>query len=724
MAFTVKNEVLVRVYSVLTVIVLVALAIVYQTIKISVVEGKDWRKKGEALHIKEVPVEAERGNILTKDGNLLATSMPFFDIAFDPNSSGMDSADWNQNIDSLAFCIATFVDPSFTPGGMRKFFEEQKQAIKDFLQKNRNAGKRYIMIKKDATIHEKELISSFPLFNLGQFEGGLIVRSKYKRSWPFGILGKRTIGYVKGDSINVGLEGYFNQYLKGEEGSHLMYRVGNGMWIPLEDLAKIEPKPGQDILTTLDMDIQGIVENAVYKAMYRHKAEYGTAIVMDVKTGAIKAITNLDWRKDGTLGENYNHAIGTIVEPGSTFKIASMLALLEDGLVELHDSIDLEQGRTLYYDVELEDATPHTLNNTTVERAFAMSSNVGVSRLVYNHYGKQNNADRFVDRLQSFFLDLPTGIEISGEPEPYFKQAYSQEDDWSGTTLPWMSIGYELAVTPLQMLAFYNAVANGGTYVKPHIVTEVQQYGETLKRFPVTEVKGRIASKEAISQVQRLLNAVVDSTYGTAHKHRTNKFSFAGKTGTTQLGYQRLENRTKVKGYQASFAGYFPSDNPIYSCIVLISKPKEGGYYGSQVALPVFKEIAEKTFRTNLELYPVVNENPVAVLSKTAMPDYDAGYTPDIRTVFDELDIKYHNRSDSDWGIIRAHQPDSLKLIKRPISETRVPNVLGMGLRDALFLLENRGMRVEINGKYGRVQQQSIKPGSKANGQTIWIRLG
>ena len=656
MAFTVKNEVLVRVYAVLAVIVIVALVIAHRTIQISIVEGEVWREKGESLYIKEVPVEAERGNIITEDGNLLATSMPFFDIAFDPNSSGMDSADWNQHIDSLAFCIATFVDPSFTPGGMRNFLEEQKQAIKKYLQDSRRSGKRYIMIKKDATIEEKELISSFPLFNQGQFKGGLIVQSKYKRERPFGLLANRTVGYVMGDSINVGLEGYFNEYLKGDVGTHLMYRVGNGMWIPIDDLAQIEPKPGQDIVTTLDMDIQGIVENALYKAMYRHNAEYATAIVMDVKSGAIKALANLDWKRDGSLWENYNHAVGTIVEPGSTFKLASMLALFEDGLIELHDSIDLEQGRTIYYDVELEDATPHTLNNTTIEKAFAMSSNVGISKLVYENYATQNDADRFLERLKGFYLDLPTSITINGEPLPYFKRPYNQEDGWSGTTLPWMSIGYELAMTPLQLLAFYNAVANDGTYVKPFIVKEVQQYGETQKRFPITEVKGRIASKESIDRVHHLLRAVVDSTYGTAYKHRSDRFSFAGKTGTTQLGYQRLENKTKVRGYQASFAGFFPADNPVYTCIVLISKPKNGGYYGSQVALPVFREIAEKTFRTNLELYPIVNDQEKMALIKKQMPDYDAGYVPDIKSILRELDIDYHDRSDSDWGIVKGQR--------------------------------------------------------------------
>lgn len=723
MAFNVKNEVLVRVYGVLAIVIAVAAIILLKTFTISVKEGKKWRDKGEELYIKEVPVEAERGNILTEDGSLLATSMPFFDIAFDPNSTGMDSTDWNLNIDSLSYCIATFVDHSFTPGGTKDFLEDQKEAIKQYLVQKRNAGKKYILIKKDATIHEKELISSFPLFNKGRFRGGLIIVPKFKRERPFRLLANRTIGYVRGDSINVGIEGYFNEYLKGEEGMQLMYRTG-GIWMPLEDLAGIEPHPGDDIVTTLDMDIQGIVESALSKAMVRHQAEYGTVILMDVKTGALKAMANLSWNSKGQLWENYNYAMGRTIEPGSTFKLASMLALFEDGAVGIKDSVDLEQGRTIYFDAEMEDSSPHTLNNATVERAFAMSSNVGVSRLVWNHYGENNNADQFVNRLESFFLDLPTGIEINGEPEPYIKQAYSNDDQWSGITLPWMSMGYELSMTPLQILTFYNAVANDGVYVKPYIVSEVQQYGETIKRFPVTEVKGRIASKQSISKAQHLLRAVVDSTYGTAYKHRTDRFSFAGKTGTAQLGYQRLEDRTRVKGYQASFAGYFPADEPVYSCIVLISKPKAAGIYGGQVALPVFKEIAEKTFRANLELYPVVNASEKQGLPELELPTRDAGYADDLRRVMWDFDQSFYNRTDEEWGVIRSVAPDSLKLLKRPMADDQVPNVLGMGLRDALFLLENRGLKVEVNGSYGKVKKQSIRPGTRLNGQTIWIRLG
>ncbi|MFQ5448699.1 MAG: penicillin-binding transpeptidase domain-containing protein [Saprospiraceae bacterium] len=317
-----------------------------------------------------------------------------------------------------------------------------------------------------------------------------------------------------------------------------------------------------------------------------------------------------------------------------------------------------------------------------------------------------------------------TGIEVNGEPAPYIKKPYSKAGEWSGTTLPWMAIGYELTITPLQLLAFYNAVANDGIYVKPHLVTEVQRYGVTLKKFPVTEVKGRIASKAAIAKAQKMLEGVVDSVWGTAHKLRAKDYRFAGKTGTAQLGYQRLENRTKVKGYQASFAGYFPAEDPVYSCIVLISKPKEAGIYGGQVALPVFREIADKAFASELGLFPVVNEAPRPVLASGKMPDYDAGYAKDLQKVLKKLGMDYYYRASGDWGVLRATAPDSLKIVMRTVGEKTVPNVVGMGLRDALFLLENKGLEVRVNGRFGKVKRQSIRPGTKAKGQTIWIRIG
>lgn len=714
MAFNVKNEVLIRIYLVLAVIVLVAVAIFTQAVKISVIEGEKWRSKGQALYIKEVPMEAERGNIITEDGSMLATSMPFFDIHWDPNSKSIDTTFWSsKSFDSLAYYLATYVNPSMTPGAMKEYLWQQK-----------STGKSYVEILENATMEQKERIASFPLFNRGQFKGGLIVVQKYNRERPFRLLANRTIGYVQGDSVKVGIEGAFNDVLQGEEGTQLMYRVGGGMWIPLENLAKIEPKPGQDIVTTIDVNLQDITESALQNAMVQYQAESGVAILMEVKTGAIRAIANLGWTKDGQIWETYNHAIGSATEPGSTFKLASMLALLEDGYIDLDDSIDLEQGVTIYHDSELKDAKEHHYNNVTARQAFAMSSNVGVSRMVYNAYGEKNKADKYIQHLHDFFLDQPSGIEVGGEVEPYIKRAYNEEDGWSGTTLPWMSIGYELTITPLQLLAFYNAVANDGVYVKPYLAKEIQQYGVTLKKFPITEVKGRIASKKAIRQAQELLTSVVDSTWGTAYKKgRNDAFTFAGKTGTAQLNYQKLNEKTKVGGYQASFAGYFPAKNPVYSCIVLISKPK-AGVYGGVVALPVFEEIAAKAIATRSELFPVLNSGDKIALESSQLPDKDAGLRTDIQYVMSEFGLDYFNKSKGDWASLRSAAPDSLKLMNRPVEDKKVPNVIGMGLRDALFLLENKGLKVQFSGGYGKVVTQSITPGTRAAGQTVWLRLG
>ncbi len=713
MAFTVKNELLVRVYVVLAAIIAVAAIIFGRTYHIAIVEGEKWRSKGEALYVQERPIEAERGNILAADGSMLATSMPYYDISFDPNSSAIDSIEWVRNLDSLAYCLATFVNPEYTPGGMKQYLLEQKAA-----------GKRYVPIARNATLEEKELIASFPLFRLGQFKGGLIIEQKYLRERPFGILANRTIGYVSGDTIKVGLEGGFDDVLRGEEGSQLMYRIGDGVWIPLDNLASIQPSPGKDLLTTIDINLQDIVENALSKAMLNTKAAHGTAILMEVETGAIRAIANLGWTRQGQLWETYNFAIGAATEPGSTFKLASVLALLDDAYVDLDDSVDLEQGRTLYFDAELQDAYQHGYNNVTVKQAFEMSSNVGISKLVQHYYGENNRADAFLAKIHDFFLDRPTGIEIPGEPAPLFKKPYSKEDGWSGTTLPWMAIGYELQLTPLQLLTFYNAVANDGVYVKPYIAQELQRYGKTVKRFPVTQVKGRIASKSAIRKAKQMLEGVVESPWGTAHAYATSEFRFAGKTGTAQLGYKRLESRTQLKGYQASFVGYFPAEKPVYSCIVLVNMPRQGGFYGGEVALPVFREIAEKTMVTKMNLYPVVNGGRKLALAASALPNYDAGWTDDLRRVLKGFDMPYHFLASEPWGVLIATAPDSLKLVNRTTRPKLVPNVLGMGLRDALFLLENAGLEVRINGNVGKVREQSIRPGMPARGQVIYLRLG
>lgn len=587
---TFKNEVLIRVYIVVFAIVLVAIAIFTKAVRVSLLEGKYWREKIENQYFQVRKVEAGRGNILSSSGELLATSLPFFELAFDPNSSGMTDEDFELNIDSLSYYLSTYVDNTFTQEGMR-----------DFLIAMRKEKKQYVPIKKNASYEEYEMISRFPLFRLGQFKGGFIAIPKFRRDNPYGMLASRTLGYNRTDSKLIGLEGYFDDHLAGDQGEQLMRRLTKDMWIPVNNFSKIDPVGGQDIMTTLDIDIQDVAEGSLLKAVRDNDADYGVAIVMDVKTGAIRAIANLGKTKRGNIWETFNHAVGSSTEPGSTFKLASIMALLEDDKIDLEDSVDLEKGRTQFFDQEMLDASNHGLDSTSIRKAFEISSNVGIAKLVQEHYGAEEEADKFIERLKQFNLDHRTGVEINGEVDPYIKEAYSNEDNWSGISLPWMAHGYEMKMTPLQMLSFYNAVANDGKQMKPYLVSERQEYGVTIERYPPTVVKKQLASSSTIKEAQSLLLGVVEE--GTAKKLKSERYKFAGKTGTAQINYKRSNGKTKVGGYQSSFVGYFPAEDPVYSCIVVVYKPRKGRYYGSDVALPVFRSIADKVYALKPELF-------------------------------------------------------------------------------------------------------------------------
>ncbi len=717
----IKNEILYRVYFLLFGIVIPAsIVLIYQTVYISYAEGAKWRKKGEALYIESRPVEPERGNIMAADGSLLATSIPYFDIYMDPNSTGMTEEDFMNNLDSLAHCIATYVDNTYTPGGFR-----------EYLLARRKAGDRYVPIKRKVSYAEKKFIEQFPLFNLGQIRGGFIAIMRSERKRPFGILAQRTIGYTgREDAKPVGLEGTFDGVLGGQAGRQLMILVDrpNDIWIPMNDLTLVEPKTGDDLVTTIDINIQEATEEALLRALNAHDAEWGTAIVMEVATGAIRAVANLGRTNDGWW-ETYNYALGASVEPGSTFKLASIMTLLEDGYIKLDDTIQINKGQAEFAGDKMVDASPYSakIDSTSVRHAFEISSNVAIASLVNKYYGtkdkhnRNEGAARFISRLKDFNLHLPTGIEIDGEGAPYIKQAYSREDNWSGTTLPWMAIGYELRLTPLQLLTFYNAVANKGQLVKPYLVSEIQRFGETRQTFKPTVVKKRIASEKTIQAVQELLDSVVER--GTAYKLKTDAYRFAGKTGTAQIGYKRTERGTRLSGYQASFVGYFPSENPVYSCIVVINKPRQGSYYGSDVAGPVFREIMDYIHATKVDLHGPVNKMPKPRLAANMLPARSSGLREDMQAVLRYLKIPYYGNPAANVVMFET-QADSLFVLDRTISPDRVvPNVVGMGLRDAMYLMENKGLRVvEVVG-HGKVVRQSLLPGTRAQGQTIKLFL-
>lgn len=703
MAQTIKNEMLWRIYAVLLLVVTVGLFVFGKAVKISVFEGDRWRDLAKEERVKIIPVDGERGNILAADGSLLATSLPFFDIRMDVRKETISDKDFKENVDSLGYCIATYLDNSFTPGGKRQDLIDARER-----------GEGYLLVKKNVSYTELGQIRKFPMFNLGRYRGGLIVERKSKRERPFKMLAHRTVGYVREGIKPVGLEGAFDEELKGKGGELLMQKIAGGTWIPVNDLTEVKTESGNDILTTIDINLQDIVQEALLKGLRQHDADYGTAILMEVKTGAIKSIANIGRSKKGWW-ELYNHAVGTQMEPGSTFKLASMMAMLEDGVVKLTDTIDLEKGRTEFYEEEMVDASSHGLNRTSVQKAFEISSNVGMAKLVVKNYGKKPKATQFIKRLKEMGLDKSTGIEIAGELPPYLKEAYSSDDDWSGTTLPWMSIGYESTTSPLQMLSFYNAVANDGVMMKPYMVSEVQRFGSTLKVFKPTVLNRSIASKKTVRQAQKLLEGVVEN--GTARKLKSDKYRFAGKTGTSQTNYSK-KSGTK---HRASFIGYYPAENPVYSLIVVVNNPKEGKIYGSDVAAPIFREIADKSYASKVNMHAAVNEEAKPILATNQLPSLHVGMEKEVKTVLAYLGLPYKDESQSEWAVMRSRL-DTVELQPRRISETLMPSVIGMGLRDALFLLENKGLKVKVAGA-GRVVKQSLKASTKLKGQTVYLEF-
>ena len=707
----IKNEVLVRVYAVAALVLLVAMAIFMQLFRLTVTDAPKWEAKADSLYVKFVDAPSQRGNILADDGSLLATSLPFFDIHFDAKAEGLTDEIFNeQAVDSLAWLLSTYVDQQYTPGAYRDFLVSLRASPPE------TQGIRYVPIAKNLPYNKALIVKNFPIFREGRFKGGFIMEQTNRRERPFKILAQRTIGYTREGALPVGLEGSFNNILEGKEGKQLMIRVPGDIYIPVNDLAEIEPEAGDDVVTTLDINIQDVAETALLNACKTHNADHGCAIVMEVKTGKIRAMANIGRTPEGWW-ETYNYAVGERVEPGSMFKLPTFMAMMEDGeLEDLNKKIPVFGGKVKIYDEELQDAEPHGLDSMTISEVFARSSNVGTATLTMQYF--KSNPAAYVQHIRDFGLDLPTNIEVGGEEAPVIKNPADPKSEWSGTSLPWMSIGYELLLTPLQMLAFYNAVANDGRLMKPYIVQRTERYGEVVKEFRPTVVQRSIASKSTLKRAQELLKLVVSK--GTAHSIESPNYAIAGKTGTAQLNYHKFRASKGIR-HQAGFCGYFPADNPVYSCIVVISEPERGGYHGAEVAAPVFRAIADKCFAMKAELHEPVNKNDRRKLTTAQLPTYDAGATEDLRKGLKWLGIDYYRESElPDWAVLTAERGDSLTIQHRTIPDKTIPSVIGMGLKDAIYLLENRGCRVRVQG-VGKVRKQSLAPGTRANGNQICV---
>jgi cell division protein FtsI (penicillin-binding protein 3) len=685
-----RKTILVRTYAIYFVVLIVGLAIVGKAAYIQLVEGQEWREKAERLTLRYETVEPVRGNIYSADGKLLAVSVPVFDIRMDVASNHISNDFFNSKIDSLSMRLS-------------RLFRDRSQAeYKRMLVQARNANNRYFLIKRNVTYSELKELRTFPIFNLGKFRGGLIVIPKTRRDQPFKNLASRTIGWDReGTENDVGLEGAYSEVLSGVSGKRLLQRIGSGMWRPLNDSYEIEPRNGQDLVTTINSMVQDVAYDALLRQMQANDAELGCVILMEVETGYVKAIVNLMRTESGNYEERYNYAIAHSSEPGSTFKLASMLAMLEDNVIDLNDSIDTGDGSIRYANRRMTDVQRGGHGTITVQHAFEVSSNVGISKIIHDYYS--DKPQQFIKRLQNMSLDKPLGIELPGEGQPYIKN--TNDKTWSKVTLPWMSIGYELTITPLQTLAFYNAVANNGRMMKPLFVKEITEAGRTEKQFNPVVINSSIASRRSIAKAQEMLIGVVEN--GTARHLQNSAYKIAGKTGTAQIaagsaGYNKSD-------YKASFVGYFPADNPKYSMIVVISNPRAGVYYGSYIAAPVFREIADKVYSTSLEIQP---EN-IWASHHIENPRIIAGRRSDLITTFKNLNYPVTSAGEGEWATVRI-DPDTVKVNNRIIQNDKIPNVLGMSARDATYILERLGLRVNING-IGIVRRQSPNPGANIN---------
>ncbi|NJC25287.1 penicillin-binding transpeptidase domain-containing protein [Neolewinella antarctica] len=686
MAVNFKDEVLLRVYIIFAVIVVpVALLLVYRTFEIAVFDQDKYQELGKA-YVRDVTLQAERGNIYSQDDNLLATSVPYFSLRFDPFMAG--PKDYYGNIDSLAYLISLHIDPSHTAGDWRDSLVYMRDSMV-------NGANHYYRLSESVSYRDLQFIQTFPLFNLGRLGGGLIVENREERKRPFGWLARRTVGKL--GTEKVGLEEAFDEQLAGKKGQARMFRIPNGGgWLPLEDLTVVEPTAGADVHSTINVNIQDITENALFKAARRHLPDWGTAIVMDVETGAIRAIANLG-KGNNTSNkyyENYNYAIAKSTEPGSTFKLATMMALLEDGKVTLEDEIDIERGEKTFYDKTIKDSNPLSKNWNTISirQAFEQSSNVAMAKLADSLY----RGNEFSERLQDFHLAEKTGLEITGEAEPFIADTTSEF--WSGISRAWLAFGYESRLTPLQTLTFFNSVANNGRYMKPYLVEELRREGKSVERFKPTVVEENIASQTTIEQLQSLLEGVVDR--GTARKLKSDQYRFAGKTGTSQQNYGK---RGKKK-YQASFAGYFPAENPKYSIIVVIFNPSQGAYYGGEVAGPVFREIADNIYNSMIEVHEPLNQGPRPVLYASQLPDKDVGFTTEIETILRYVNVSTDSITQTEMAEVRSSDERVSLQATRPGNPV-YPDVRGMRLRDAIYVLENAGHVVQPKG-VGRVTKQ------------------
>ena len=654
-----------RIYLVASVVFLMAIAITIKLTNIQWVHGDQYRKLAKERTVKTFVIQANKGNIYSSDGSLLATSIPNYTIRFD--AVVPKEEDFEKNVKPLS-------------DDLSKLLGKPSSYFQALLRKARNHKNRYTLIAEKLSYTEYAKLKTFPLFEKGANRGGIIVDPQTVRVHPIGQIAERTIGYDKlneeGIRKQVGIEGAFGKYLNGKDGKILKQKIAKGQWKPIRDVNEVDPQDGYDVISSIDVFIQDIAHHALLKQLQEYKAEHGCVVVMETKTGQIKAISNLG--KDPISGNYYeteNYAIKEAHEPGSTFKLVDLIALLDDKKVDTSKVYDSKGGVIIIRGDKVRDSHEGGYGKISLAKGFEVSSNTVMVQAVYENY--RNNPKQFVDRIDRMGLNKPLGLPIQGEGKPKIPQP--TDKTWSATSLPWMAFGYGVAVTPLQTLTLYNAIANNGEMVKPQFVSEIKEWNKTIKKYDKEVINPKICSDETIKKVKAVMQNVVKR--GTAKGLYSKDFSMAGKTGTAAAGYGK--NGGSDKYYISSFVGYFPAENPKYSCIVVVHKPdaSKNNYYGADVAGPVFKRIAQKIFT-------------------------DAPSTNEIKNIDQKIAIQENN--------YKEHDPKA-----REVKNT-IPNLKGMSGMDAVAILGNLGIKVKVKG-IGKVKSQSIPAGGIINKSTTII---
>ena len=643
-----------------------AILIAFKLVSIQFIEGDKYRDLALKNTTKNVIIAANRGNVYADDGSLLATSVPKYDIRFDAVTVSSD--DFKEFIVPLSAELA-------------KMFQKKPSYYQNLFRKARANKNRYLSVAKGLGYSDYIKVKNMPLFNKGPYKGGIIVSQHTVREHPLGKVAERLVGnQVKNEpgKYEVGFEGAFDIYLKGKEGRRLKQKIAKGQWKPVYDENEVEPQDGFDIISTINVNIQDIAHHALLKQMELYEAEHGSVIVMEVSTGEVKAVANLGRTSQGKYYEKLNYAVGESHEPGSTFKVMAMMAALEDNVVDTATVVDTKNGSKRFYGRSITDSKHGGFGKISAAKALEVSSNIGLATIIDEGYSK--DPKKFIQHIKDWKLNDSIDIPIIGEgksviPEP-------GDGIWSKNALPSVAYGYNIQMTPLQTLMFYNAIANDGVMVKPRFIKEIRVMSKEVQQFETEVLNDRICSLKTLNEIRDILKNIV--IRGTGKKLYSEHFSMAGKTGTARTEYNNPDWADN-KRYISSFAGYFPAENPRYSCIVVIHKPStKKGYYGADVTGPVFKRIAQKIFTDSPLIDSVEN-----------IDQSDALFAADYDT--------YYQKAQANLNVI--------------------PNVVGMAGMDAISLLENAGLKVKIIGN-GTVKEQSLAKGAAVKrGQQITLQL-